>query len=142
MPYDLDVICNICSKPPTWLQKVEYLLNKSTDLNEILNLSSGNRQWLPKNFRKDPCLHVHVRGRNVCLRVHHIHIFLRIRTAPRKKIIIFYKNILASKKSFPVTNGQYFNQKKLFLAVWMPSIKKQFFLRRSYFCQNFLQFFL
>ena len=44
LPYDYDVICNICSKPPTWLQKVEYLLNKSTDLNETLNLSSGNRQ--------------------------------------------------------------------------------------------------
>ena len=40
-------------KPPTWLQKVEYLLNKSTYLNKILNLSSGKRQWLPKNFRKD-----------------------------------------------------------------------------------------
>ena len=35
-----DVICDICSKTPLWLQKVEYLVDKSTDLNEILNLSS------------------------------------------------------------------------------------------------------
>ena len=34
----------------TRLQKVEYLLKKSTDLNENLNLSSGNRQRLPKKI--------------------------------------------------------------------------------------------
>ena len=83
-----------CNIKYTWLLKVEYLLNRSTDLYEISNLSSIDRYWLPNYFRKDSCKHAGTKHLNICALVYAP--FARLRAEIFTKLNLVVNNYLMS----------------------------------------------
>ena len=75
-----------CNIKYTWLLKVEYLLNGSTDLYETLVYEIVTDYHI--NFRKDPCTHTRTKRLNVRARVYAPNVRARARSFTKFFLVV------------------------------------------------------